>query len=72
MTQIYAQLDYVFLLEGVRMEQRPLPWVVVRTQMQFVISCSSPRVISHATEMVTVDAVEIIMWERMVKSMYVA
>ena len=49
-----------------------LPWVAARTQMQFAISCSSPRVRSCPTKVVTVDAMDIMGWERMGKSMYVA
>ena len=39
-------------------------------QMWFAILCSSPRVKSCATVAVTVDAVEIMGWERTGKSMY--
>ena len=48
----------------------PLPWVANKIHMQFVNSCSLPRVGSHATEVVTVDVVDIRGWERMGKSMF--
>ena len=42
----------------------PSPWVATRTQIQFTISSSSSRVESVATEVVTVDAVNMSKWEK--------
>ena len=42
----------------------PLPWVATRMQICFVISNLSPRVGSLTAQVVTVDAVDILEWDR--------
>ena len=48
----------------------PLPWVATKMQMQFAKLWSSTRVTSCTTEVVAVDVMDIMGWERMGKSMY--